>query len=107
MPVGILNIFAQDLPSVRGRAITQAVSRWLPTVAARVRARFWQVGFVMDKVTLGRCPPSTSVSPANLHSTKFSIITITRGRYNRSFTGRRPEWTHFHPPTMRIEKKII
>jgi hypothetical protein len=35
----------------------------------------------------------TSVSPANLHSTKFSII-ITRGKYNRPFSGRRAEWTH-------------
>jgi hypothetical protein len=33
-----------------------------------------QVGFVVDKVALGR------VSSASLHSTKFSIITITRGR---------------------------
>jgi hypothetical protein len=31
----------------------------------------------------GRFPPSASVSPANINSTKFSIITITRGRYNR------------------------
>jgi hypothetical protein len=29
-----------------------AVSRWLPTAAARVRARVWQVGFVVDKVAL-------------------------------------------------------
>jgi hypothetical protein len=27
-----------------GRSIAQAVSRWLPTAAARVRARIWQVG---------------------------------------------------------------
>jgi hypothetical protein len=27
-----------------GRAITQAISRWLPTVAARVRARIWYCG---------------------------------------------------------------
>jgi hypothetical protein len=48
----------------------------------------------------GRFSPSTSVSPANLHSTKFSIIKITRGRYNRPFSGRRAEWTQFglHPP---------
>jgi hypothetical protein len=31
----------------------------------------------------GRVSPSTSVSPANLYSTKFSILAITRGRYNR------------------------
>jgi hypothetical protein len=33
----------------KGRAIAQAVSRWLPTAAARV----WQVGFMVDKVALG------------------------------------------------------
>jgi hypothetical protein len=37
-----------------GRAIAEAVSHWLPTVAARVRARVWQVGFVVDKVALGQ-----------------------------------------------------
>jgi hypothetical protein len=42
----------------------------------------------------GRISPSTSVSPANLHSTKCSIIIITRDRYNRPFSGRRAEWTH-------------
>jgi hypothetical protein len=38
------------------------------------------VGFVVDKVALGAgffFPPSTSVSPANLHSINFSTITIT------------------------------
>jgi hypothetical protein len=29
---------------VQGRAIAQAVSRWLPTAAARVRARVWSSG---------------------------------------------------------------
>jgi hypothetical protein len=38
--------------------------------------RSGQVGFVMDKVALGQVSPSTSVSPANLHSIKFST-TIT------------------------------
>jgi hypothetical protein len=37
-----------------GRAIAQAVSRWLPTATARVRARVSQVGFVVDKVALGQ-----------------------------------------------------
>jgi hypothetical protein len=36
-----------------GRAITEVVSRWLPTAAARVRARVWQVRFVVDKVASG------------------------------------------------------
>jgi hypothetical protein len=37
-----------------GRAIAQAVSHRLPTVAARVRARAGNVGFVVDKVALGQ-----------------------------------------------------
>jgi hypothetical protein len=45
------------------------------------------VGFVVDKVALGQ------VSPANLHSIKFSIIITTRGRYNRPISGRRAECT--------------
>jgi hypothetical protein len=32
-------IFLTFLRSLKGRAIAQAVSRWLPTAAARVRAR--------------------------------------------------------------------
>jgi hypothetical protein len=80
-----------------GRAI--GVSRWLPTAAARVRTRVWSSGICGGQSGAGgRFSPSTSVSPASLHSTKSSIITITRGRYNRSFSGRRAEWTQFHPP---------
>jgi hypothetical protein len=37
----------------QGRARDQAVSRWPPTAAARVRARVWQVGFVVDKMAPG------------------------------------------------------
>jgi hypothetical protein len=43
-----------------GRTIAQAASRWLSTAAAR-----------------GRFSPSASVSPANLHSTNCSTITLT------------------------------
>jgi hypothetical protein len=32
--------------------------------------------FVVDKVALGRFSPSTSVTPANLHSTNCSTITL-------------------------------
>jgi hypothetical protein len=35
---------------MEGRATAEAVSRWLLTAATRVRARVWQVGFVVDKV---------------------------------------------------------
>jgi hypothetical protein len=37
-----------------GCAIAEVVSRWLPTAAARVRARVWKMGFVVDKVALGK-----------------------------------------------------
>jgi hypothetical protein len=37
-----------------GRAITEAVSRWLSIAAARVPARVWQVRFVVDKVGSGQ-----------------------------------------------------
>jgi hypothetical protein len=54
----------------------------------------------------GRFSPSTSVSPA-IHSTKFSILTITWGRYNRPVSGRHAEWTQFglHPPLCKLKKK--
>jgi hypothetical protein len=53
----------------------------------------------------GRFSPSTSVSPA-IHSTKFSILTITRGKYNRPVSGRRAEWTQFglHPPLCKLKR---
>jgi hypothetical protein len=37
-----------------GRAIAEAVSRWLYTAAAWVHARIWQVGFGVDKVASGQ-----------------------------------------------------
>jgi hypothetical protein len=39
---------------LRGRATAKAVSRWLLTAVARVRARVWEVGFVVHKVTSGQ-----------------------------------------------------
>jgi hypothetical protein len=63
-----------------GTAIAEAVSRWLPTAAAWVRARVWQVKFVVEKVASGQVFSEYFVSPAKtVHSTNFSIITITRG----------------------------
>jgi hypothetical protein len=41
----------------------------------------------------GRFSPSTSIPPADHHSTKFSIIIITRGWHNKPFVGRSAEWT--------------
>jgi hypothetical protein len=77
-----------NLQYVLGCAVAQAVSRWLPTAAARVCVRAACEGFVVDKAALGRFSQSTSVSPAN-HSTNFSIIIIIHGWHS----GRSAEWT--------------
>jgi hypothetical protein len=42
--------FIGSKPQQYGRAIAEAVSCWLPTVASRV----WQVGFVVDEVASGQ-----------------------------------------------------
>jgi hypothetical protein len=60
-----------------GHAIAQAVSRWLPIVAARGSS----AGLVMwdlwwTKWRRGRFSTSTSVSPANLYSTNCSRILL-------------------------------
>jgi hypothetical protein len=46
--------FCIDISCIFSRAIAEVVSRWLPTGAAQVRARVWQVGFVVDKVASGQ-----------------------------------------------------
>jgi hypothetical protein len=55
----------------------------------------------------GRFSPSTSVSPANLHSTNFSIIIITRRLRNRAIGGRSAEWTQLDstPHYTNLKKK--
>jgi hypothetical protein len=77
----------------QGRAIAQAVSRWLPTAAVRGSKPdlgIWDLWW--DKVALGRFSPSTSVSPAIVvHSTNYSTIALIYhpGKmYNRPMCGR-------------------
>jgi hypothetical protein len=76
-----------------GRAIAQAVSRWLPTAAVRGSKPdlgMWDLWW--DKVALGRFSPSSSVSPAIVVcSTNYSTITLIYhpGKmYNRPMCGR-------------------
>jgi hypothetical protein len=40
--------------NIRDRVTDQAVSRWLPTAASRVRARSGHLGILVDKVALGQ-----------------------------------------------------
>jgi hypothetical protein len=81
---------------LEGRAVAQAVSRWLPTTASRFRVRAEHVGFVVDKAALGEVFFEYFGFPAN-HSTNFSIIIITRGWHNRPIGGRSAEWTGVDP----------
>jgi hypothetical protein len=51
-----------------GRAIAEAVSRWLPTAASRVPARVWQVGLVVDEVASGQVFSEYFGFPCQNHS---------------------------------------
>jgi hypothetical protein len=50
----LYNDFVSTTYVIWGRAIAEAVSRWLRNAAARVRLRVCQVGFVVDKVGSGQ-----------------------------------------------------
>jgi hypothetical protein len=78
MKLGLGDSYPIDncLYETHNRAVAQAVSRCLPTAAARVRVRAGMWGLWWTKQHWGRFSPSTSVSPANHHSTNFSIIII-------------------------------
>jgi hypothetical protein len=54
-----------------------------------------QVKFEVDKVALGQVFSEDFVSPANLYSTKFSILTITRSQYNNPEVADVPSETQF------------
>jgi hypothetical protein len=92
IPVVIPNSYLPS-KSPKGRAIAQAVSRWLPTAAVRGSKPdlgMWDLWW--DKVALGRFSPSSSVSPAIVvRSTNYSTITLIYhpGKmYNRPICGR-------------------
>jgi hypothetical protein len=88
-----------------GRAIAQEVSRWLPTVAAQVRARQVRVGFMVDKVTLGQVSSEYFGFSAIHYSTKSSILIITRDRYSRPNGSRRADWTQLDTPPALLKLK--
>jgi hypothetical protein len=89
-----------------GSAIAQEVSRWIPTAAARLPAGIkscWICGGT--KWRWGRFSPRTSVSPANLYSTKFFTLTITAGAgtIGQKWPTCRVDPVSTQPPTMRIK----
>jgi hypothetical protein len=62
------------------------------------------VGFVVDKVALGQVFSEYFGSPANLHSTNFSTITIT---YHPGLVQQASKWPQYpksHP--MNLKKKL-
>jgi hypothetical protein len=68
-----------------------------------------QVGFVVDKVALGQVFSEYFGFPCQSSFHQFSIIIIiTRGRYNRPFSGRRAEWTQLglHPSLCELKKNL-
>jgi hypothetical protein len=66
-----------------GRAIAEAVGRWLSTAAARVRARVWQVGFVVDKVALGQVFSEYFGFPCQNHSFHLLLHHHHNSKYTR------------------------
>jgi hypothetical protein len=80
----------------------------VPPAATQVRVRAGMCGLWWTKRHWGRFSLSTSVSPANHHSTNFSIIIITQGWHNRPIGGRTARWTQSDstPPPLYQLKKI-
>jgi hypothetical protein len=92
----------------KGRAIAQAVSRWLPTVATRVRARVWSSGICGGQICAGASFllvlrfPLPILIPLNSPSSQ----SLGAGTISQKWPKCRvdPVWTP--PPTMRIKKYI-
>jgi hypothetical protein len=91
---------------IRGHAIAQTVSRWLPTAAARVRAQVSSCGICGGQSGVGagflrvlRFPLSSLFPPTAPHSSF-----IIRGWYNRPNSGRRTKWTQCHPTPRNVKK---
>jgi hypothetical protein len=90
-------------------SLTQAVSRWLPTTAARVRSQVKQCGICGGKsgAAVGfprvlRFPLPILSSPTAPHSSS-----TIRCWYNRPISGRRAKWTWSHPTLRNVLKVRI
>jgi hypothetical protein len=90
------------LTVLQGRAIAEAVSRWLPTAAARFTPGCdkWDLWWI--KWGRGRFSPSTSVSPAKNHSFHQLLHHHHNhpGQVQKARSGRGVEWTQYglRPP---------
>jgi hypothetical protein len=95
-----------DLRQGQGRAIAQAVSRWLPTAAVRGSGPGLSCEILWwTKWRWGRFSRSTSVPlPIFIPPIAPKIIIYHRGLYNRQYQGLRYLGTQSHPTN---NKKII
>jgi hypothetical protein len=101
--------YISDLYLFKGRAIAQAVSRWLPIAAARVRARVWSCGIWGGQSGAGagflrvlRFPLPIFISPISPQSPS----SIIWGWYNRPVVAAVPSGLSLTPLTI-INKKYI
>jgi hypothetical protein len=110
MPSEVLYFVSNPVTTGQGRAIAQAVSRWLPTVAARVRARVWSCGICGRQSGAGACflrvlwfplpifiPPIAPQSPSS----------IIWGLYNRPEVAAVPSGLSPTPLIIIIKKKLL
>jgi hypothetical protein len=93
---GCLNVYLKE----RGRAVAQAVSRWLPTGAARVRPRVWSCGICGGQSGAGagflrvlRFPLQIFIPPISPQSPS----SIIWGWYNRPVVGAVPSGLSLTP----------
>jgi hypothetical protein len=102
----ICGFFYKSVLYIVGRAIAQAVSRRLPTAAARVRAQVRSCGICGGQSGTGTgfrrvlpFPLPVLIPPTAPHSSS-----IIRSWYNRSVSGRRTKWTQSHPTKKKYTK---
>jgi hypothetical protein len=95
-----LIFFNKAVIFMKGRAIAQAISRLLPTAAARVRSQVRSCGICGGLIGAGavflrvlRFPLPVLMPPSAPHSSS----SIIRGWCNRPNSGRRTKWTQSCP----------
>jgi hypothetical protein len=92
------------LCSCLGRAIVEAVSRWLPTAATRVQTGSSHVRFMVDKVALGQIFSEYFGSPcqSSFHQFLHSHHHLSSGAGTIASSGRSTQ-----SPTAQIKKEIV
>jgi hypothetical protein len=93
------------------RAKAQAVSHWLSTAAARVRAQVRLYGFYGGQMALGQvfseyfgfpCQFQILILPTAPHLSS----SVIRGWYNWPVSGQRTKWTQSHPTSQATKQKL-